>query len=92
MDHHCANNPFCVLPQQLHPKEEMPLYPQSILKKPTEFPPTPFNLEEELLIAAAAVAHEENEDDNESLDVVLPNRDLHDFGDFDRPVAQPGKL
>ena len=26
----------------------MPLYPHSILKKPSEFPPVPFNLDEEI--------------------------------------------
>ena len=62
----------------------MPLYPQSILKKPSEFPPVPFDLEdsnEDIL-----------EDDNDSLDVILPNRDLNDFSEFDRPVAKPGKF
>ena len=64
----------------------MPLYPHSILKKPTEFPPVPFdlddNISEEIMI----------EDDNDSLDVILPNRDLNDFSDFDRPTAKPGKI
>ena len=57
----------------------MPLYPQSILKKPTDFPPVPFNLDEKVI-----------EDDNESLDIVLPKSDLNDFADFDRPTAKPG--
>ena len=62
----------------------MPLYPQSILKKPSEFPPVPFDLED---------SHEDIlEDDNDSLDVILPNRDLNDFSEFDRPVAKPGKF
>ena len=63
--------------------EKMPLYPQSILKKPSEFPPVPFDLEID--------SHEDIlEDDNDSLDVILPNRDLNDFSEFDRPVAKPG--
>lgn len=62
--------------------EEMPLYPQSILKKPQEFPPVPFSLD----LTEKAI-----EDDNESLDIVLPNRDLNDFDNFDRPSAKPGK-
>ena len=67
------------------PSEKMPLYPHSILKKPSEFPPVPFDLEdnlEDIMI---------EEDDNDSLDVILPNRDLNDFSDFDRPTAKPGK-
>ena len=60
-------------------KTEMPLYPQSILKKPTDFPPVPFNLDEKVI-----------EDDNESLDIVLSKSDLNDFADFDRPTAKPG--
>ena len=60
----------------------MPLFPQSILKKPTEFPPVPFNLDEKVVVS--------DEDDNESLDIILPNRDLNDFADFDRPTAKPG--
>ena len=62
--------------------EEMPLYPQSILKKPQEFPPVPFSLD---------LTEKVIEDDNESLDIVLPNRDLNDFDNFDRPSAKPGK-
>lgn len=72
--------------QSKHQSEKMPLYPHSILKKPTEFPPVPFdlddNISEEIMI----------EDDNDSLDVILPNRDLNDFSDFDRPTAKPGKI
>lgn len=60
---------------------KMPLYPHSILKRPTDFPPVPFNLDEddrELL-------------DNASLDVILPNRDnLDDFADFESPTSKPG--
>ena len=62
----------------------MPLFPQSILKKPTEFPPVPFNLDEKVVVS-------EDDEDNESLDIILPNRDLNDFADFDRPTAKPGK-
>ena len=61
--------------------EEMPLYPHSILKKPSEFPPVPFNIDEE-----------DDEADNESLDILLPNRDLNDFSDFDRPATKPGQF
>ena len=72
--------------QSKHQSEKMPLYPHSILKKPSEFPPVPFDIEdnisEEIMI----------EDDNDSLDVILPNRDLNDFSDFDRPTAKPGKF
>ena len=59
----------------------MPLYPHSILKKPSEFPPVPFNIDEE-----------DDEADNESLDILLPNRDLNDFSDFDRPATKPGQF
>ena len=64
----------------------MPLYPQSILKKPSEFPPVPFNVLEE--------TSEELEDDNESLDIILPSGQhnlVDDFNDFDRPITKPGK-
>jgi hypothetical protein len=61
--------------------EEMPLYPQSILKKPQEFPPVPFSLD---------LTEKVIEDDNESLDIVLPNRDLNDFDNFDQPTTKPG--
>ena len=75
-----------VVVQSKHQSEKMPLYPHSILKKPSEFPPVPFDIEdnisEEIMI----------EDDNDSLDVILPNRDLNDFSDFDRPTAKPGKF
>ena len=81
----------------------MPLYPHSILKKPSEFPPVPFNLDEEIEeledIIAARGDHDVDDggggagddDDNESLDILLPNRDLNDFSDFDRPATKPGQ-
>ena len=59
--------------------EEMPLYPQSILKKPQEFPPVPFSLD---------LTEKVIEDDNESLDIVLPNRDLNYLAGFDRPSVR----
>ena len=73
---------------------DMPLYPHSILKKPSEFPPVPFNLDEEIedledIIAAGECVDDgerDGDDDNESLDIILPNRDLNDFSDFDQPV------
>lgn len=65
----------------------MPLYPQSILKKPTEFPPVPFNLDED------DRASGDLDNDNDSLDIILPKQSLlrDDFADFDRPRAKPGK-
>jgi hypothetical protein len=33
-----------------------------------------------------------DDDDNESLDILLPNRDLNDFSDFDRPATKPGTI
>ena len=66
--------------------EEMPLYPQSILKKPQEFPPVPFSLD----LTPSHLTEKVIEDDNESLDIVLPNRDLNDFDNFDQPTTKPG--
>ncbi len=65
----------------------MPLYPQSILKKPTEFPPVPFSLYEE-------DKDSKEDSDNQSLDIVLPQkRDMHrEFEEFDRPSARPGTI
>lgn len=71
----------------------MPLYPHSILKKPSEFPPVPFNLEDEDQEEdGEAVDDLLDEADNESLDIILPKRDLNDFSDFDRPATKPGQF
>lgn len=63
----------------------MPLYPQSILKKPTEFPPVPFNLDDNDHLDI---------DDNDSLDIILPKASLlrDEFADFDRPRTKPGTI
>lgn len=72
-----------------HQPEEMPLYPHSILKRPSEFPPLPFDMNED-------------EDEtyslrqNDSLDVILPNgtsrQQAMEFSEFDRPFAKPGTI
>ena len=80
LQHHNRKNSLAV-DKVAEKSEEMPLYPQSILKKPQEFPPVPFSLD---------LTEKVIEDDNESLDIVLPNRDLNDFDNFDQPTTKPG--